>query len=122
LLLGQPLRTSVLRRALATRPSGSFVPPPPIISQPKSLLISAEAVKGIDMGKLFRFLLLLAVCVIAFGFYRGWFGVSTNRDATGGQSDVKVRIDEKKIESDTERAKEKVKGAIDRTLDKHDAK
>ncbi len=74
------------------------------------------------MGKLIRAVMLLAVCVIGLGFYLGWFGVSTTRDATGGQTDVKVRIDQKKIESDTEKAKEKVKGAIDRTLDKHEGK
>jgi hypothetical protein len=85
-------------------------------------LISAAAEEGIDMGKLIRAVLLLAVVVIAFGFYQGWFGVSTNRDATGGKTDVKVLIDEKKIESDTEKAKEKVKGAIDRTLDKREGK
>jgi len=74
------------------------------------------------MRRLITFLLLVAVCVIALGFYLGWFDVSTSRDATGGQTDVKVRIDEKKIESDTQKAKEKVKGAIDRTLEKQQGK
>jgi len=66
------------------------------------------------MGRLLTFLLFLAVCVIALGFYLGWFGVSTSRDPAGGQTDVKVRIDEKKIESDTDKAKEKVKKAFDK--------
>jgi len=74
------------------------------------------------MGKLIKFVLLLAVCMIALGFYLGWFGVSTNRDGADGKTNVNVRIDEKKIESDAEKAKEKVKGAIDRTLDKREPK
>ena len=74
------------------------------------------------MGRLLTFLLFLAVCVIAFGFYLGWFGVSTTRDPAGGQTDVKVRIDEKKIESDAERAKEKVKETVDRVSNKQGGK
>lgn len=74
------------------------------------------------MGRLISVLLFLAVCVIALGFYQGWFGVSTTRDDTGGTTDVKIRVDEKKFESDTEKAKEKVKDAIDRTRDKLESK
>ena len=74
------------------------------------------------MGRLISVLLFLAVCVLALGFYLGWFGISTSRDEPGGKTQVKVQIDEGKIESDAEKAKEKVKGAIDRTLDKGGSK
>ena len=69
------------------------------------------------MGRFLFVLFLLAAGVLALGLYMGWFNFSTSRDTTGGQTDIKFRIDEKKIESDAEKAKEKVKGAFDRTHD-----
>jgi hypothetical protein len=57
-------------------------------------------------------LLLLVIGLIALGFYRGWFDFSTTRDNAG--TNIKLRIDEKKIESDTAKAKDKVREIFDR--------
>jgi len=97
---------------------------PFVLDRPKNIFIqaeakkSADAKKGTSMGRFITFIVLLAVCVIALGFYLGWFGVSTTRDETGGRTDVNIRVDEKKIESDAQKAKEKVKNAIDKTTEK----
>jgi hypothetical protein len=56
--------------------------------------------------------------VIAIGYNRAGFGVSTDGDVGGEQPKVKVWIDEKKMESDTEEAKAEVTGAINRTVEK----
>lgn len=74
------------------------------------------------MRRLITTLFLLAVCVIALGFYLGWFDLSTAKDSNGGQTDVKIRIDEKRIEADTQKAKDKVKGAFEKTAEKLDGK
>jgi hypothetical protein len=51
-------------------------------------------------------LVLVAACVIGLGFYLGWFGVSTVAD-TPGKTGVNVTIDQDKIKSDAERARQK---------------
>ena len=46
-------------------------------------------------------LLVLLVCVVAFGFYRGWFAVSRRGpDATTNQVNVNLTVDRDKMQSD----------------------
>jgi hypothetical protein len=63
------------------------------------------------MRKLLFVLLLLAVCVVALGFYRGWFSVETTRDPQTGREGVQFEIDQNKAKPDIEKAKEKIGGA-----------
>jgi hypothetical protein len=58
-------------------------------------------------------LVLLAVCVIGLGFYLGWFGISTAKE-TPGKTGVNLTINQDKIKSDTERARQKAKEVINR--------
>ena len=62
------------------------------------------------MGKLLLVLVLVAACVIGLGFYLGWFGISTSTD-TPGKTGVNVTIDQDKIKSDAERARQEA-GAV----------
>jgi hypothetical protein len=72
-------------------------------------------------GVVFVLLILLA-CAIALGFYLGWFNLSTSREP-GSEMDIKVRVNEKRMESAAEKAKEKVKGlSSNRTPDKETGK
>ena len=73
------------------------------------------------MGRFLFVLVLLAAGVIALGYYMGWFNVSTTRDP-GGQTNIKVNIDEKRIASDADRATDKVKGVFNGTSGKADGK
>jgi hypothetical protein len=67
-------------------------------------------------------LLLLLACAIALGFYLGWFNLSTSREPGSGM-DIKVRVNEKSMETAAEKAKEKVKGlSSNRTHDKEAGK
>jgi hypothetical protein len=51
--------------------------------------------------------LILVVAVVALGlglgYYRGWYSLSTNESATGGQVDLRLTIDKDRVKLDTAR-------------------
>jgi hypothetical protein len=55
-------------------------------------------------------LLLLIVGVAALGLNRGWFTFATLPDQENGRPGVEFRIDENKVKSDIQKAKDKVTG------------
>jgi len=60
------------------------------------------------------FMVVLIVCVAGLGFYRGWFGVSTNDadqhpSATFSVDKNKFHVDEQKAEDQAQRLEEKAK-------------
>jgi hypothetical protein len=58
---------------------------------------------------LIRLAVLLVVCVIAIGLYRGWFAVSsTTNKGTRDEIDVKATINRQKIESDVQKVEKKL--------------
>jgi hypothetical protein len=59
------------------------------------------------MRKFLGTLVILALIVAAVGFYRGWFGVST--DDQPGETNIEVTIDKDKIKQDAEAASEKAR-------------
>jgi hypothetical protein len=63
------------------------------------------------MRKLLFILLLLIVAVGALGLYRGWFTVSTAAGPDNRQPGVELRIDQDKIQSDAQKAKDKISGS-----------
>ena len=62
------------------------------------------------MRTLLFLLLLLVIVVGVVGFYRGWFSFETTRDPESGRSGVKFEIDQKKIQPDIEKVKQRVGG------------
>jgi uncharacterized protein YxeA len=58
------------------------------------------------MSRILAAVLLLLVVVIGLGYYRDWFHVST--DHTERKTDVRITVDKDKVQSDADRAKEKV--------------
>ncbi len=54
------------------------------------------------MSKLGRFLLFAAVILVGVGFYRGWFAVTSGREAGSHTIDVKFSVDPDKVQADTE--------------------
>ncbi len=60
-----------------------------------------------------RLLIVLLVCLIAVGLYRGWFTVSRPAHNAGGDKiDVKASVDVKKINGDIEKVEKKISGAV----------
>jgi hypothetical protein len=60
------------------------------------------------MRKALGTLVIIALIVAGVGFYRGWFGVSTEDQP--GETNVELRIDKDKIKQDAEAASEKARG------------
>jgi hypothetical protein len=59
------------------------------------------------MNRSVTFLLVFIVCVVALGFYRGWFTFSSKPEAGGNKVDVNLTMDRDKMEQDAEKVKEK---------------
>ena len=61
-----------------------------------------------SMRSLLVVLVLIAACVVGFGFYRGWFAMSSP-SAPAGNNDVNVnlKMDKDKIDQDFQTAKDK---------------
>jgi hypothetical protein len=60
------------------------------------------------MKKPFAILIVLAICVVGFGFYRGWFALSSP-SATAGSHEVNVNLatDTDKMKEDAQTVKDK---------------
>jgi predicted negative regulator of RcsB-dependent stress response len=63
-----------------------------------------------SMRTLVGVIVLLTVGVIAVGFYRGWFQVSSEREVQEQKVSTTFTVDEGKVQED----KEKLQGAVDR--------
>ncbi len=59
------------------------------------------------MRKFLGTLVILALIVVGVGFYRGWFGVSTEDQP--GETNVELRIDKDKIKQDAEAVSDKAR-------------
>ncbi len=70
------------------------------------------------MNKVFGVLFLLLICVAGFGFYRGWFSMSTHNDEPDSHKvDVKLTVDTDKVKADAETLKEKAAELTEETKD-----
>jgi hypothetical protein len=56
-----------------------------------------------------NFLILLAVAIVAVGFWRSWFVVSAHDSPESEKVDISLKVDTGKIKEDTKRATEKTK-------------
>ncbi len=62
------------------------------------------------MKKICWSLIVLAVCVVGLGFYRGWFVLSSHSRDTGSHKvDVNLTVDQDKMKQDGEKVREKTK-------------
>ena len=61
------------------------------------------------MFSLIRNLILLALCLVVIGIFRGWFTFSGPRpDPAGGRVDINVSVDPRRIDADTQKVEQKV--------------
>ncbi|MCE9527382.1 MAG: hypothetical protein K8R36_15165 [Planctomycetales bacterium] len=58
------------------------------------------------MRRTFAALLVLVVLVVAVGFYRGWFSVTSHSEESGKDVDVHLRVDKGQIAQDAKEVKE----------------
>jgi hypothetical protein len=60
-------------------------------------------------------LLVLILCVVGIGFYRGWFALSSNGPDTGsGKVNINLTVDPDKAKQDADKVKDKVTELGDR--------
>ena len=60
------------------------------------------------MNKLFAFLIVVVICVVAVGFYRSWFTLSSpSSDTESHKVNVNLTVDPDKVKADAETVKEK---------------
>jgi hypothetical protein len=63
-------------------------------------------------------LLVLIMGMVAIGFYRGWFALSSNGPDTGsGKVNINLTVDPDKAKQDAEKVKDKATELGDRTRD-----
>jgi len=68
------------------------------------------------MRSFIKLLVVLLVCLVGVGLYRGWFNFSSSsRDTEGDKVDVNVNVsvDKGKMKADVKKAEEKVKEEVD---------
>jgi len=60
------------------------------------------------MRRIIGVLILLALCVVGFGFYRGWFSLSSSSsDTDSNKVNVNLTVDRDKVKADTGLSKTK---------------
>jgi hypothetical protein len=60
------------------------------------------------MRKLFAVLIVVAICVVGFGFYRGWFALSSpSPDAGSNKVNINLATDTDKMREDAKTVKDK---------------
>jgi hypothetical protein len=60
------------------------------------------------MKRLILVVMVLLVCVVGFGFYRGWFSLSSSHAGTGSDKvNISLTVDPDKMKADTKMSKGK---------------
>jgi hypothetical protein len=70
------------------------------------------------MRKVVFVLVVLVVLVVGLGFYRGWFHIGTTSNPEAGQTGIQVSIDQDKMKSDVDEARQRVTPAKTQAEDK----
>jgi hypothetical protein len=64
--------------------------------------------REVEMKKLIMMALVLLLCVVAFGFYRGWFSLTSSGPGAGGNKvNISLTVDPDKMKADTKMTKGK---------------
>ena len=62
------------------------------------------------MRKLLFALVLVAIAVVALGFYRGWFTYKTTHDPETGREGIQLEMNKNKTKEDLDKVKNKIGG------------
>lgn len=55
-------------------------------------------------------LLVLILCGVAFGFYRGWFALTSPQDTESNKVNINLTVDPDKVKEDAQKVKDKTTG------------
>jgi len=66
------------------------------------------------MQRSFAVLFVLVVLVVAIGFYRGWFSVTSHSGENSKDVDVNLRVDKGQIEQDAKDVKQEAVDLLDK--------
>jgi hypothetical protein len=66
------------------------------------------------MKRTFAVLFVLVVLVVAVGFYRGWFSVTSHSSESGKDVDVHLRVDKSQMDQDAEDVKQEAVDLLDK--------
>ncbi len=58
------------------------------------------------MKTLIRLIVVIAIVVVGIGFYRGWFALTSDREAQNNNVEVKLSVDTDKVKHDTDAVKD----------------
>jgi hypothetical protein len=72
--------------------------------------------KEIPMKSIFKLLIVLVICLVGVGIWRGWFSFSRTGDTE--QESANVSVDKGKIREDVQQAKTKVREEVKEAVDK----
>jgi hypothetical protein len=72
--------------------------------------------KEFSMKSIFKLLIVLVICLVGIGLWRGWFGFS--RTSETEQDKINVSVDKGKIREDVGKAKAKVAGEVKEAVEK----
>ena len=64
------------------------------------------------MNRLLSFILIILVLGLGVGFFRGWFSMSSNKEAVGDRLNVNFRVDADKMKQDANTLEEKTKALL----------
>ncbi len=65
------------------------------------------------MRSRFKLVIVLLLCLVGIGFWRGWFSVSSPKsDTEGDKVNVNMSVDKGKIKSDIKKAERKVEKGV----------
>lgn len=65
------------------------------------------------MRSMIKLLVLLLICLVGIGFYRGWFSFSNlSPNTDGNRVNIDVSLDKGKMKSDIKEAEQKVKEEV----------
>lgn len=67
------------------------------------------------MKKFCSLLIVLTVSVVSVGFYRGWFAVTSGREAVSHKVDVNLTVDTDKVKADAETVEQKASELTNKT-------
>ncbi len=70
------------------------------------------------MKSIFKMLIVLVICLVVVGFWRGWFSFSSTGTGDKQKEEINVSVDKEKIREDVQKAKAKIAGEVKETVDK----
>jgi hypothetical protein len=104
---------AMLRRGQQGRQNCCCRLPPSCVRYPRKRATEHSQGREPFMFRLIRWLLVLLICFVGIGLYRGWFSFSSSGSNTDGSKEtIDMSMDKGKMKADVEKAREKIREKI----------